>query len=208
VSAASGVRWAIPEEVAAYNAERDKHLIEALERVLHGPGVSSFNRLDVFLALTRPVQFDIKRATVFWPVFFATWPHCDGTIRLSEILLSRMLWYTYEGYACDGVPPAAGTGFLPEEDKAFFAGLPDPVPVFRGCSREHVESLCWTTDRKIAEKFARITRVRVPRPVVASASIAKANVFGVCTCRKESDVLLDPAGLVGVKRHKLLPSAA
>ena len=46
--------------------------IENVTEVLRHPGVTAEDRLDVMLALTRR-----KPASVFWPVFHATWPQCD-----------------------------------------------------------------------------------------------------------------------------------
>ena len=185
-------------------ARHDQAMVGALRKVLFGPGVSSFNRLDVFLALTRPVRYDVKPAAVFWSVFWDTWPCCDGTFRLNDELLDRCRFYTHSGLPELGCDPARGVNFLPENDLAFLDALPDPVPVFRGCSRQHVNSICWTADRDIAAKFAGGIRIRVPSPVIASGFIAKENVFGVATSRKESDVLLDPRDLYyGVKVQAL-----
>jgi hypothetical protein len=78
-------------------------------------------------------------------------------------------------------------------DRAFYDGLPDRVTVFRGCGRRRVRALPWTTDRQIAELFARGGRFSPPPdPVVASAEIAKADLFFVSTDRRESEVILDP----------------
>jgi hypothetical protein len=56
-----------------------------------------------------------------------------------------------------------------------------------------VRGLPWTTDRQIAERFARGGRFPPPPdPVVASAEIEKADLFFVSTDRKESEVILDP----------------
>jgi hypothetical protein len=178
-------------------------LIEHLTGVCFGPGVSSFNRLDVFMALTRPVLFDVKPAEVFGahsstcgrPVTerFATMGRCLGGCAGTD----------GPGHRSSAVVQLRAVNFLPEEDKAFFDALPDPVPVFRGCSRKHVKALCWITDRKVAEKFAGGIRVPVPSPVVASALITKDDVFGVCTRRNESDVLLDPSGLMELTVERL-----
>jgi hypothetical protein len=83
--------------------------------------------------------------------------------------------------------------FMSPSDRTFYEELPNPVPVFRDCGRRRVRGLPWTTDRKIAEFFARGGRFPPPRdPVIASAKIAKAGLFIVSVSRQESEVVLDP----------------
>jgi hypothetical protein len=56
-----------------------------------------------------------------------------------------------------------------------------------------VRSLPWTTDREIAEFFARGSRFGPQRdPVIARAEIAKTYLFFVSVNRKEGEVILDP----------------
>jgi hypothetical protein len=76
------------------------------------------------------------------------------------------------------------------------ADLPDKLRVFRGCSRERVLGVAWTTDRQVAEGFARGHRgIPVPDPVVASGVIDRRQVFMTFDDRSESEIVLDPDGL-------------
>jgi hypothetical protein len=62
--------------------------------------------------------------------------------------------------------------FLSEQQRKFFVELPAQVQVFRSRSRPRVRGIAWTTDRIIAEGFARGHRgIRVPDPILASAII-------------------------------------
>jgi hypothetical protein len=141
--------------------------------------VSSAERAEVMLALTRR-----QRAEVLWPVFFENWSHCDDTWYLRDDLLGQLQRFEDE---------APGVEFLSAEARAAYDALPDPVKVFRGCSRERVMAVTWTTDREIATGFAHGHRlIEVSAPVITSGLVPKQAVYGVCIDRGESDVILDP----------------
>jgi hypothetical protein len=121
---------------------------------------------------------------VFWPVFLDNWCGCDGLWAQRKHMLPILRRRTAE---------LSPIGLMNPLDRAFYEGLPDRVTVFRGCGRRRVRGLPWTTDRQIAERFARGGRFPPPPdPVVASAEIEKADLFFVSTDRKESEVILDP----------------
>jgi hypothetical protein len=141
--------------------------------------VSSAERAEVMLALTRR-----QRAEVFWPVFFENWSHCDDTWYLRDDLLGQLQRFEDE---------APGVEFLSAEARAAYDALPDPVRLFRGCSRKQIMAITWTTDREIAAGFAHGHRfIEVSDPVIASGLVPKRAVYGVCMDRGESDVILDP----------------
>ena len=141
--------------------------------------VSSAERAEVMLALTRR-----KRAEVFWPVFFENWSQCDDTWYLRDDLLGQLQRFEDE---------APGVQFLCAEARAAYDVLTDPVRVFRGCSRERVMAVTWTTDREVAAGFAHGHRfIEVSAPVIASGLMPKRAVYAVCIDRGESDVILDP----------------
>ena len=133
---------------------------------------------------------------VFWPVVLDGWNTCDGMLDLRTIMLD-----TFRRRAAQLSPIM----FMDADDRAFFDGLREPVTVFRGCGKRHVRGMAWTTDRKIAEFFARGGRFPQPRdPVIATAEIEKSAVFFVTQSRNESEVVLDP---YRVKRLRLEPFA-
>lgn len=122
---------------------------------------------------------------VFWPVFLDMWDVCDATWDVQDLLLGALREHA----------PA----ILSDEERGIFDTLPDPVRVFRGCSRERVEGVSWTTERRVAEGFAHGHRfIPVPDPVVATAMIAKDSIFLANNERNEHEVLLDPDGLQGL----------
>ena len=92
----------------------------------------------------------------------------------------------------------AGTGasfLIPRADSIPVVNdrLLERVPVFRDRTRRRARGLSWTTDRERAEFFARGGRFGTQAdPVIASAEVAKVDLFFVSTARKEDEVVLDP----------------
>jgi hypothetical protein len=128
---------------------------------------------------------------VFWDLFFQFWSVCDGTWEDSEELLHQL----QDRFAPDFSPAKVGsTG-----NKIFFQMLTDPMLVYRGCSRERVYGLSWTTDIDVARVFAGGHRSLVPDPVVAEANIYKRHIFAIFGDRKESEILLNSDWLVDIK---------
>ena len=104
------------------------------------------NQLEAFLIalyrLPRSLRADAK---VFWPAFLDAWPNCDDTWPWQKHLLEVLGWFGLEW---------PGSEFLEPDAHAFFDFLPDPVTIFRGCSRPRVRGVSWTTDKAVAEAFA------------------------------------------------------
>lgn len=87
--------------------------------------------------------------------------------------------------------------------------LADPAPVYRGCSRARVEGLSWTTDFELVRGFANGHRgIPVPKPVVAKANICKDGIFAIFRSRAESEIVLDPDELFGIKIMPLMVAKA
>src|SRR6266516_4045038 len=100
-----------------------------------------------------------------------------------------MYWQPYLIRALRHHAPA----ILSEDEQKILDALPDQVRVYRGCSRDRIMSASWTTERTVAENFARGHRfIPVPDPVIATGMIAKSDIFMTYNRRKEDEVLLDP----------------
>jgi hypothetical protein len=135
---------------------------------------NSHERLGVML-----IRLDGAPREIFWSVFCDYWSVCDATWWLQVPLLNILRMHA----------PA----ILPADEQKVFDALPERVPVFRGCSRERTMGLSWTTERRVAERFAHGHRgIRVPDPVIATGLIAKADILVTNSNRKEHEVLLDP----------------
>jgi hypothetical protein len=121
---------------------------------------------------------------IFWPAFMDAWSACDATWFARNWLLRAMK---------DAGPAVV---FLSPAQRKFCEALPAQGQVFRGCSRPRVRAVSWTTDRGVAEGFARGHRgMRVLDPVIASALIPKEHIFFVSNERNEQEVVLNPSRL-------------
>lgn len=160
-------------------ADHDEDEVNEISKQLWGPGVNSANRLIELLSLTT-----FANHAVFWKVFCSHWDDCDDTWDLQEKLLDD-LEYRSEGYLPEQ--------HLSERSKDFFDRLPATIDLYRGCSRSRLYGVSWTTDLKVAEGFARGHRgIQVPNAGVASAQLAKRDIFTVMTDREESEVIVRP----------------
>jgi hypothetical protein len=134
-------------------------------------------------------------ATVFWRVFLRNWWVCDGIWPLRRLMLSTL---------CQRAGELSPIEFMEEPDRQFYDRLPSQMPVYRGCGRRRVRSLPWTTDRVVADKFARGGRFpQPPDPVIACAEIAKANLLFVSANRQENEVVLDPYSIKNLRLEPL-----
>ena len=116
----------------------------------------------------------------FWRIFQTGWSALDATWQY-RTELKRLL---------DRRPSACN--YFDKSDKASYDRLPELVTVYRGCSFPKIRALSWTTDRSIAEDFARgHRRIAVPLAVVAQATIPKEAVYTVATGRSESEVVVN-----------------
>lgn len=123
-------------------------------------------------------------ADVFWNVFLDNWCSCDGLWPLRKYLLSTLRRRASE---------LSPIEFMSTDDRLFYAQLPEGFTVYRRCGRRRVRSFPWTTDRGVAAYFARGGRFpQPPDPVIASAEIAKTDLFFVSVDRRESEVVIDP----------------
>ena len=129
---------------------------------------------------------------VFWSVVLENWCDCDGLWPLRRILLDTLRRRRAQRSPIE---------FQNTSDRRFYDELPDVVTVYRGCGRRRIRGLPWTTNRAVANYFAGGGRFTAPPdPVIASAVIAKADIFFVSAERAESEVILDP---YSIKRLRL-----
>jgi hypothetical protein len=142
------------EAVAAVDVANRASLNDAYERITACLSMeNSEDRLPVLLDLTAKAP-----SPLFWLVFEHEWPTCDATWSFRDLLLTRLRRYA---------------------PNPLFKSPPDQtLTVWRGCDRDRVLGLSWTTDRKIAQGFARGHRgIRYPNPVVAYAEVTPSAVF-------------------------------
>lgn len=81
------------------------------------------------------------------------------------------------------------------EARNFYDSLLDPVPVWRGCERGRERGLHWTTDRLVAEGFAKGKRCTNNQSTLVQAQIPKQHILAVFVDRNEHEIVLDPRRL-------------
>ncbi len=158
---------------------------EQIKKLLFGLGIDSTNRLPAMLNLLDDYSSEPE---VVWPVFHEVWNCCEPTWEHCDKLLEFLekTEYSYDGK--NGCP----RDYLSSADKEEFKTLPENIQIYRGCSLSKVYGFSWTTNRKIAEGFAKGYRsISVPDPVIASLLIPKSEVIGFYTSRKESEVFIN-----------------
>ena len=158
--------------------------IKQITDQLFGRGINSTNRLPEMLNLLD----DCADREVGWSVFHKVWNSCDATWNYCDDLMNFIDTMGIHSEEQTGPP----TDYLSPEDREAFEALPNIIPIYRGCSLSKVYGLSWTTDRKIAEKFASGHRgISLVDPVIASLRIPKRHVIGFYTSRKESELLIN-----------------
>ena len=142
-------------------------------------GPESEPRLLPVLSLSKSAPPEI-----FWRALMNEWNTCDATWDHRARLLQAMQ---------SAMPSMA---FLSLAQREVLATLTRQVQVFRGCSVPRVRSVAWTTNRAVAEEFARGHRhPQLPEPVLATAVIPKEHIFFVTSDRNENEIVLNPRRL-------------
>jgi hypothetical protein len=162
--------------------EATSGLAESIVNALFGIGINSDDRAQRLLELTADSD-----PAVFWQVFHQVWNNCDDTWYLQLDIIEALELNR------EAQPPRL---FWNDEQKAFFDALPEVVTIYRGCSRERMRGVSWTTDKAVAEGFARGHRgITVPDAIVAEYRIAKPDIITVMPDIAESEVIIDPRGI-------------
>lgn len=114
----------------------------------------------------------------FWRTVFLEWSGFDAIPQVDFPPLFRR-------YRADWSPD-----LMTPKDREFYERLPRLIEVYWGGRSINIAQLCWTTDRAIAEGFARGHRGIVhPDPEVLAAWLPKSRVAFVQTDRDESEVV-------------------
>lgn len=145
-------------------------------------------RLGVFDSFDRTIAliFVLQRAPSAadqLKTFLEWWNVCDAPWRV-RAPLSNILK--------DACAQAQMADLLTPDARSFFRGLPALVPVWRGCEMGGKRGTSWTTDRKVARRFAIGQRHTNTTPTLVSAKIPKQHIFGVFVDRNEKEIVLNP----------------
>jgi hypothetical protein len=142
--------------------------------------VGKLDRADRMAVLMDVLEFEAADGETFWRIFMRWWVDFEFPHRWGSLIdLLRDV---------HGCVPAYS--FMDPADRRFFDSLPDPVIIHRGSSGIFKSGVSWTTDKDMAEFFAR--RFADTDASVVTGRIRKEEIWAVFTGRKESEVLCDP----------------
>lgn len=199
-AAPDGLDLDLPHNLALYEAaeaERHARLLEQKEQALQSGDwdgylmlFGSHERLEGLLHIADEIE-DAER---YWRCVTDTWILCDAPG------LAEDDWrYLFTDVYCSGK-----ASMMSEAERTALAELPDPVPVFRGFTRDGGErGFSWTLDRKRAEWFA-LEFHNGPRmemlfedaagghPRLAVGCVAKRDLIALLLEREEREVLALP----------------
>jgi hypothetical protein len=137
----------------------------------------------------------IKSNDDYWELLGQLWCDTENLHTASHGSLTRMI-ETKRGRRHMLMEP---------EERAELAGMADEIRIYRGYSAPGGKrrGWAWTTDSHRATWFAeRNARIhRASEPVVVSALVKKADVIAYFTRRSESEIVVNPKHVYGVKNH-------
>ena len=108
-----------------------------------------------------------------------------------------------------GIRPAWNARYMLAADHRGYSRLADTITVHRGQDDAAPVGLSWTTDRAVAERFARGHRfIWNPHPVLLTGSVSKRDVAGFYTDRKESEVVVFEPGAVEITQRERVEAHA
>jgi hypothetical protein len=97
--------------------------------------------------------------------------------------------------------------YMEPENKERLASLPERVTIYRGQLAARRAGISWTTDREVAEWFARRWAMMLGgEPELISGHVERSNVIAAFTGRNESEVLVLPRH-VRDRAQELIPPA-
>jgi hypothetical protein len=172
----------VKERRALKSLEGDEFVSAAIS---HLARFSSEKRAAKMLCVVRG-----KPPEVFWRIFLEVWSVCDCTWKVRDLLLHQLK---------NASAQMRATPFFSKADRIFFESLPPNIPIFRGCSREHINGLSWTTDAAVAKGFAYGHRgIPIPEPVLVTAKVMRRDIFAVITGRAENEVVCSPSQILRI----------
>jgi hypothetical protein len=92
---------------------------------------------------------------------------------------------------------------MDDDELAALAALPEVITIYQGHTDERDDGWSWTTDRKVAEWFARkFAVVEESEPWLTVATVNRTEVLAYLLGRRESEILVNPDD---VEYQKTLP---
>ncbi len=151
---------------------------------LYGIGISSQDRIWHLLANLKRLGGSDSDKVGF---FKEHWSGTDDTYEYGGTILYELENLNSSEYFWS---------YLDKSEKTWMLAVDQCFTVYRGCDEGRIDGISWTTDRSVAEGFARGHRwIRNPNPVVVSATCHQDDVLMALNDREEFEIIVDPSRL-------------
>jgi hypothetical protein len=154
---------------------------EANDR-LYGIGFNTSNRLPEVLDLAERMTYES------WLRLLGE--HWSGFDHITDYKL-ELFGLT------DGVRPAKQ--MMDHKEWAAFEKLPDTITVYRGCGEHNKFGLCWSLDKRVAERFPFLNRHTAKTPLLVTAVAQKEDILALKLDREEQEVITFDPEIISVE---------
>ena len=136
----------------------------------------------------------------FWTVFHRWWNTIENPSDYIDHI-NDMFEYDEWGYNYDMLQDQSRLHTLEKVDRDFFDSLPDEFAVFRGCHGFNEQGCSWSTDRKVAEKFA--LRMAIDKQyILLQGMVRKTDIICAYNNRQEKEIVVLPKKVIIVGRER------
>lgn len=147
-------------------------------------------RMDAFIEL---VGMDVMTSREYWTVLGSIWTDTENMWQSEE---------DWQYFLENG--PAGHLAMMDEDERALFYQLPDEFTVYRGFQIDgRWESMSWTTDKSIAEFFAKRLLHPDETPYIAEGKVKKEHVIALFQGRGESEIVVLPDNVFDISIDEL-----
>jgi len=175
------------------NKEETKQQLKDIEELMIH--VDKPHRIEALHAIHKQVA-----PLNFWTVFHRWWNTIENPSDYIDHI-NDMFEYDEWGYNYDMLQDQSRLHTLQEVDRDFFDSLPDEFAVFRGCHGFNEQGCSWSTDRKVAEKFA--LRMAIDKQyILLQGMVRKTDIICAYNNRQEKEIVVLPKKVIIVGRER------
>jgi len=175
------------------NKEETKQQLKDIEELMIH--VDKPHRIEALHAIHKQVS-----PLNFWTVFHRWWNTIENPSDYIDHI-NDMFEYDEWGYNYDMLQDQSRLHTLEEVDRDFYDSLPDEFAVFRGCHGFNEQGCSWSTDRKVAEKFA--LRMAIDKQyILLQGMVRKTDIICAYNNRQEKEIVVLPKKVIIVGRER------
>lgn len=163
--------------------------LEEATKTAFGMGVSSSNRIQVMLSLLPFLPANDGTRMEFVK---QVWSATDCLFEFRGEIVFRLSGLVEDGEDFRSV--------LEQNETKWVESLGREFTIFRGCANSQIAGVSWTTNRSVAEGFAKGYRgIAVECPVIVSATCRLEDVLFATNDRDEFEIVVDPCELENIR---------